>query len=93
MADVKIVMIAHGRGDVFVDGHRIEGVRRIGFSAAVGKEANMLTLELIPKRVEIQGPAELAEAPSVEVTALEDAEPRRVPVAPPPPRDVRGRQR
>jgi len=73
MADVKIVMTAHKRGQVFVDGHEIPRVFAIEFSAA----ANSLTevrLTLRPEVVEIEGPADVV---------FDDAEHQFDPAEPP----------
>lgn len=60
MADVKIVMTEHGRGDVFVDGRKVDGVRAVEFSGAVDRR-NEVRLTLLTKTVSIEGPAELAQ--------------------------------
>lgn len=57
-AEVKIVMHAHGRGEVFVDGQKMSGVRAVRFSSEVD-QTNRVTLELIAERVEIGGVADV----------------------------------
>ena len=53
-------MTGHGRGDVWLDGVKVEAVRRVEFRAAVGMEANEVVLTLIPERVSVEGPAHVA---------------------------------
>lgn len=82
MANVKIVMSGHGRGEVFIDGHRIECVYAVEFNARTN-ERNEVCLTLIPKAVEIEGPADVVEAPMAEVATMADSEPQHVPAEPP----------
>lgn len=60
-ADVRIVLTGHGRGEVYLDGEKIDKVRRLKFTAGVGEGPNLLELEICAERVEIIGPAEVAE--------------------------------
>lgn len=59
-ADVRIEMSAHGVGRVFVNDRELKGVVRVEFSAAHG-QPNTCTLSLIPEKVTIQGPADIAQ--------------------------------
>lgn len=77
MADVKIVMSSRTRGQVFVDGVEITRICAIEFTAAVDAAAE-LRITLRPKTVEIEGPAEVIDVPLIEVTNMEDDEPRYV---------------
>lgn len=54
MSIVKIVMSNHGRGEVFVDGAKLIGVKELSLKCAVG-EANELTLKMIPDKIEVSG--------------------------------------
>lgn len=58
MAEVKIVMAAHKRGQVFVDGQEIHGVLGVELSAAADSMTEV-RLTLRPKAVEIEGPADV----------------------------------
>lgn len=62
--NVKIVMEGHGRGKVFIDGSPIPHVRGFYFSAAVN-EANALTLELLPDKIEVEGEFDVTTIESV----------------------------
>ena len=53
---VRVVMTAHGRGEVFVDGQKIKGVKSLSFSAAVDSP-NLLNLTIGAEQVEIDGVA------------------------------------
>lgn len=52
MANVKIAMSGHGRGEVFIDGNKILGVRAISFSSEVGG-VNTVKLDLLSEVCEI----------------------------------------
>lgn len=54
MSIVKIVMSAHGRGEVFIDGAKLMGVLELSLKCGVG-EANELTLKMIPEEIEVSG--------------------------------------
>lgn len=56
MADVKIVMTAHGRGEVFIDGARVPGVCAVSFSAGVGSR-NEVRITVLASSASIEGPA------------------------------------
>lgn len=57
---VRIVMSAHGRGTVWVDGREITDIDGFSFEASAGPDAlNRLVLRLIPAHVEIEGPAKV----------------------------------
>lgn len=60
MDKFKIVLSAHGRGEVWRNGELVRGVRSVEVRACVG-ELNIITLELFAAEVEIEGPAELEE--------------------------------
>lgn len=78
MADVKIVMTGHGRGEVLIDGHKIDGVRGVEFkSGALG--VNVLIIDMLPERVVIEGPADVVEVSMIEVTTVSDEHPAHVP--------------
>lgn len=57
---VKIELEGHGRGQVYIDGEKIDGVRAVKAEACVD-EANTVTLELIPTRVEVSGPFDVTD--------------------------------
>ena len=63
MAKVRVVLTGHGRGEVFVDGQKVERVKSVALTAAACKE-NRVTLTLIPDTVEIEG--------ECEVTSMDD---------------------
>lgn len=54
--NVRIVLQALGRGEVFLDDKKIEGVMGLDFSAGAGK-LNTLTLTLCVDKATIEGPA------------------------------------
>lgn len=54
MSNVRITMSQHGRGEVLVDGRKIEGVRSIEFRAGVD-EVNSVCLDLSVAEVVIDG--------------------------------------
>lgn len=58
MIKVRIVMSNHGRGEVFIDGNKVEGVRAVSFAAAVD-QINVLEIKLGPAEVEIDGVADI----------------------------------
>lgn len=62
--NVKIVMEGHGRGKVFIDGEPLSGVRSIKLSAEVDT-ANVVTLELMPKKIEVEGEFDVTTIESV----------------------------
>lgn len=60
MSHVRIVMTGHGRGEVFVDGHRVDGVRSIRFEAGADRNSvNEVVMTLVSKSAEIGGPARI----------------------------------
>jgi hypothetical protein len=61
-AQVRVVMTDHRQGRVFIDGRELQDVVRIEFTASVNG-ASRLTVELQPRRVEIEGPAEFELTP------------------------------
>lgn len=54
VANLKIVMTTHGRGEVFVDGHKVSGVKSFRVTAGVD-EANTIDLCIHPETIEIEG--------------------------------------
>lgn len=62
--NVKIVMEGHGRGKVFIDGEPISRVRSVNLSARVD-EANVVTLELLPDKIEVEGEFDVTTIESV----------------------------
>lgn len=62
MADIRIVMTGHGRGEVFVGGVKVEKVRKIEFSSEPAC-TNEVRVTIIPETVEIEGPAEVSRLP------------------------------
>ena len=53
---LEIRMTKHGRGEVFINGRKVEGVRRLTFAAGFD-EPNTLTLETTaPHAATIEGP-------------------------------------
>lgn len=52
--NVRIVMDQHGRGDVFIDGQKLNRCRSFSLSAEVG-ELNLLQLVLVPEKIEVEG--------------------------------------
>lgn len=65
MSHVRIVMSDHCRGEVFVDGMKLEGVVSVEFHASAAKrgDLNRVLIALAPARVEIEGPAAVIQAP------------------------------
>ena len=57
MTHVRISMTGHGRGEVFIDGEKVDRVRSIRFDADAHDMANELTLTILPETVEIDGPS------------------------------------
>lgn len=58
MRNFKIVMTGPGRGEVFMDGEKVEGVRAVSFSAEVG-ESNSVILTFNAAAVEVEGLADV----------------------------------
>lgn len=58
--NVRIVMTNHGEGEVFLDGVQLEGVYAASLQVAA-KGQNVVTLELRPQRVTVEGPFEVNE--------------------------------
>lgn len=54
MSKVQITMTEHGRGEVLVDGRKVEGVRSIEFRAGVD-EVNSVCLDISAAEVVING--------------------------------------
>lgn len=50
---VKVVMTAHGRGEVYLDGEKVGAVREITFEAGVN-QPNRVLLEVIAESIEIE---------------------------------------
>ena len=61
MADFKILMTAHGRGEVFMDGQKIMGVVAVEFRARTDS-MNEVILTLHADTVELEGPAEMRDS-------------------------------
>ena len=60
MSKARIVMTGHGRGEVFVDGQKIEDVTAVHFESGVwGKTPNKLSMTLIVERIEILAPVDV----------------------------------
>lgn len=53
-AEVRVVMTGHGRGEVFVNGEKLDGVRSVNLSAGINQE-NLVTLEIVATTVDISG--------------------------------------
>ena len=62
---VKIVMEAHGRGKVFVDGQQIKGIKQVSFKGAVDS-ANEVTLTFNSENVEVDGVVDVTEIGSID---------------------------
>jgi hypothetical protein len=58
MSNVRIVMSNHGRGEVFIDGKKIDCARNVQLSAGVD-QANQVTLMLIPDTLDFEGVADV----------------------------------
>lgn len=69
MSKVRIVMFKHGRGEVFIDGERVENVRAVKMSAGVD-ELNQVEITLTANELEFEG--------EVEVTTIQDEHRRYV---------------
>ncbi len=55
---VRIVMTGHGRGEVFIDGQKIERVRGFSFMCDT-YDRNRLLIDIVADRVEIDGVADV----------------------------------
>lgn len=51
---VRIVLTGHGKGEVFVDGKKLDGVVRVGVSAGVDR-INSVTIDFSPQEIEVEG--------------------------------------
>lgn len=58
MDKFKIVLSAHGRGEVWRNGEKVKGVRSVTVRAGVD-QLNVVTLELFAPDVEIEGAADI----------------------------------
>lgn len=54
MREFKLKLTDHGKGEVWIDGLKQEGVRAFTLSARAG-ETNILTVEFIAEQVEVDG--------------------------------------
>lgn len=55
---VSVRLTDHGKGEVFVDGVKLERVKSISITASAGRdEPNRVTIELISESVEFDGRA------------------------------------
>lgn len=54
MQNIKLVMTDHGRGELFVDGVKVEGVTAVSISTGVD-QANLVTIDMHPAAVEVEG--------------------------------------
>ncbi len=61
---LHISMSDHGRGEVFVDGAKIDGVLSIAFAAGVG-EINTCTLAVSFKEIRIEGPSDIVRVTNI----------------------------
>lgn len=57
--DVRIVMTGPGRGEVFIEGEKLTGVRSVRVETAVNK-ANLVTIGLLSQRVTFEGLADVS---------------------------------
>lgn len=62
---VRIEMAGHGRGEVFIDGHKVSGVTSIKFEAAINSN-NTVTMTLSADSVVVDGIAEVTNIESTE---------------------------
>ena len=58
MSEVRIEMTGHGRGEVWIDGLKVQATA-VEFAAAVG-DLNVVKVSLIPERVVVAGMADVA---------------------------------
>lgn len=67
MSNIRIVMTGHGRGEVFVDGVKINKVTAVEFRASAGEgELNTLSLSFAPTHVKVEGEADVTNIGSTE---------------------------
>jgi hypothetical protein len=50
----KVVMTGHGRGELWIDGQKVEKVRGIALKVGVG-EQNILSVEYTPDEIDVEG--------------------------------------
>jgi len=67
VSEVTIVMRGHGRGEVFIDGEKVKGVKGVEFAGKVN-HANLVRLDIQPSKVIIDGVA------CLDTTGIEHAE-------------------
>lgn len=53
-ANLHIKMSSHGRGEVFLNGQKVEGVKAVTMAAGVN-EVNTVQLTIAPSAIEIEG--------------------------------------
>lgn len=69
MSDFRIAMNGQGRGEVFIDGKKLDGVLSVEFRAGVN-EANRLTITMVGAKIDtgdLHGEADV----EIEVTSLD----------------------
>lgn len=54
MAHLKLVLTGHGRGEVFLDGKRVENVTGVNVNACVGS-MNEVKITMICDQIEVEG--------------------------------------
>lgn len=52
--NVRVQMTGHGRGEVFIDGQKVPGVKAVEVMAAVD-QLNEVRLTLMPHTIEVEG--------------------------------------
>ena len=64
-ADIRVVMSAHGRGEVFLNGQKLEGVNRIKIDVGVD-QLNIVHVEFATSKVSFDGLVDLTDLGSYE---------------------------
>lgn len=57
-SNVSIKMTDHGRGEVYLNGEKVPGVKAVSISVGVG-EVNELTLTIMPTKIDVEGVLEV----------------------------------
>ena len=65
--NVRVVLSSHGKGEVYINGAKVEGVVSVKCSAEVNA-ANRVEIALLPSKVEFSG---IAEVTTIESEARE----------------------
>lgn len=68
-SSIRIVMTSHGKGEVFLDGRKVQHVTGVEFSSGVDR-VNTVTLTVRASHVEIEGSALVA----IDKTSIESTD-------------------